>query len=172
MPGLETRVLMQPPDAGVNQDVPQVVLANEWQDINADTRTRQLTSIQEAMVNTRFNDNDAVTSQTIDVSGVSAAWVGLFIESTGTPTDIRIVPLLGFGGTPPRMYDFVEGLWASMMYEDTDTANGILHTYLLPCAGALWLQFRVVATGASAVNYFEVRITVQPFRGNFATAHS
>lgn len=172
MPGLETRVLMQPPDSGADENVPQVVLANEWQDLNQDTRMRHLTDVQEAMVQTRIDDVLDHRSQVIDVHDANAVWVNLSVDSVGAPTDIRFIPAHSYAGEPGGFYDFVEGLWASMMYEDTDTADGIRHTFLLPCGGASFLRFTVVATGAAVAAYFIVRITVQPFRGNFATAHA
>lgn len=170
--GLETRVLMQPPDYGPNIDVPQVIKANMWQDLNQDTRMRQLTSVQEVYATMRIDTTDDYFSTTIDVHEASAVWIGLSVESTGAPTDVTFIPMLSFGGESDFMYEFLEGLWASMVFEDTDTAAGLARTYLLPCGGAYFLCFRVVGTGTNVANYFTVRIVAQPFRGNFASAHS
>ena len=170
---LDTRVLMQPSDDGEFIEIPRVVLANAWQDLNNDTRMRQITSIQELMVPTRIDDLVAHQSSiTMDVHEASAVWIGLSVESTLAPTDIRFTPQFSYGGDSAVFYDFLEGLWASMMFDDTDTAAGILRTYLLPCGGAYFLRFQTIATGANVGNFFDVRIMAQPFRGNFATAHS
>lgn len=121
-------------------------------------------------------DLDVVGTQTVngaalDISGNSAVWVHIRIDSTGAPTDIRVLPQFSLNGADP-WWDFEEGLWASLYWEDTDTANGINKAFLLPCGGQDFLRFRVIGTGIAAGATWEIEINVRGFRGNLAGAHA
>ena len=101
----------------------------------------------------------------------SAMWVYIHIQSANAPTDVRIQAQFQ-DGLGNNWWDFEEGLWASLYWEDTDTAAGIRKVFLLPCGGVWNVRFRVVATGTNAVNTFTVTIRVRNFRGNFGVAHA
>ena len=110
-------------------------------------------------------------SAALDVSGYSAVWVLIDIDSTLAPTHLRVMAQFSEdgGGT---WWDFEEGLWASLGWEDTDTAAGINKVFMLPCGGVDDIRIRVVGTGTDATNFFDVTCYARQFRGNFAAAHA
>jgi len=118
---------------------------------------------------------DAVTtafnSIALDISGEGAIWVLIFVQSVGAPTNIRVLPQFSSDASV-TWWDFEEGLWASLMWEDTDTAAGIHKAYLLPCGGQDLLRFNVVATGTGVGATFTVTIHARAFHGNFGVAHA
>jgi hypothetical protein len=122
------------------------------------------------MASTVFDGTPATeNSNTHDVSEYGALWVHIYIDSTGAPTDVRVLPeFQGVG----HWWDYEEGLWASLMWEDTDTANGIRKAFLLPCGGQDTVRFRVITTGTGPGATFEVSIHVRAFRGNFGVGHA
>jgi len=114
----------------------------------------------------------AVNSDSLDVSEYSALWIQLYVESAGAPTDVRIIPQFSHNNGA-NWFDFVEGYWASLYYEDTATAApGIRHSFLLPCGGQDLVRFRAVTTGAGVGATFTVGIRARAFRGNFGVAHA
>lgn len=116
------------------------------------------------------DDPTEYTSVSQDTDGLSALWVNIEVESTNAPTDVRL--LAQFSYNDVAWGDFEEGLWASLYYEDQDTAAGISDYFLLPCGGIDHVRFRVTASGTDATNYFDVTVRVRGFWGNFETAHS
>jgi len=117
------------------------------------------------------NDPTEYSSQPLDVSGESALWVLIGIESTGTPTNIRIQAQISHDdGT--SWWDFEEGLWASLYWEDTDTATAIQKAYLLPVGGVDMIRIRAIGTGTDANNTFTVIVLARAFRGNLGVAHA
>ncbi len=111
-------------------------------------------------------------SDAYDVSGCTGAAVHIFIDSTGQPTDVRI--LAQFTHDPARVLweDFEEGLWASLFWEDSDTASGIRKAYTLPISGESTLRFRTIGTGTAAGATFRVVVVFRAFRGAYAVAHA
>lgn len=117
------------------------------------------------------DDPTAYNSPAQNVEGWSAVWVLVLIDSTLNPTDIQILAQFSDdAGT--TWWDFVEGLWGSLFWEDTDTASGLRTSWLLPLGGIDHFRIRAVATGSDATNYFNVTVRVRAFRGNFGVAHS
>ena len=111
------------------------------------------------------------TSIAYDISTTTGAWVLIYIDSTNVPTDVRIQAQFSHdGGVTWWCYE--EGLWASLIWEDTDTATGIRLTYLLPCGGQDTLRFRAVGTGTTAANRFTVQVLFRPFRGFYGVGHA
>ena len=110
-------------------------------------------------------------SALMDVAGYSAVWVLIDIDSTLAPTDLRVLAQFSddAGGT---WWDFEEGLFASLYWEDTDTAAGINKTFLLPCGGIDDIRIRIVGTGTDATNFFDCTVLARAFRGNFGVAHA
>lgn len=113
----------------------------------------------------------AYNSDAIDVEGWNALNVLIEVESTLAPTDVRVLAQVSHDGGA-TWWDFEEGLWASLFWEDTDTATAIHKAYLLPLAGHDLVRFRVIATGTDANNRFEVTVLARAFRGPFGVAHA
>ncbi len=117
------------------------------------------------------NDPTFFNSAAIDSDGWSAAWVLINIDSTLAPTDIRVVAQFS-DDVGMTWWDFVEGLWASLYWEDTGTAAGIRRAFLLPLGGIDLFRIRAVATGTNAGNFFDVTVRARSFRGGFGVAHA
>jgi hypothetical protein len=98
-------------------------------------------------------------------------WVLISIDSTLAPTDIRVLAQFSMDAGI-TWFDFEEGLWASLYWEDTDTASGINKCFLLPCGGMDEVRFVVTGTGTDATNYFDVTLRCRQFRGSFGVAHA
>lgn len=131
----------------------------------------------EAAWTTLVNDiriDDAPTfynSAAMDITEYNAVWVLIDIDSTLAPTDLRVLAQYTHdGGT--TWWDFEEGLWASLFWEDTDTASGINKAKLLQCGGVDSIRIRIVGTGTDATNFFDVTVLARAFRGNFGVAHA
>ena len=105
----------------------------------------------------------SATSANMAVDGMRGAWVLLNIDSTLTPTDVRFVPQFSEdGGT--TYYDYLEGVWASMYFEDADTASGITRAFYLPFAGVDDWRMYVVATGTSSSAKFTITVKARAYR--------
>ena len=116
------------------------------------------------------DDPTSFNSAAHDVDGWSAVWLLIDIDSTLTPTHLRVlVQFSDDGGT--TWWDFEEGLWASLGWEDVGTGGGINKAFLLPCSGIDDIRIRVVGTGTNATNYFDVTVKVRAFRGGLV-AHA
>lgn len=127
------------------------------------------TTLMNAQVFNNVTTNANSTAH--DVSDENALWVLIDIDSTLTPTDIRVLPQFS-NDAGTTWWDFEEGFWASLFWEDGDTAGGINKAYLLPCGGQDLVRFRVVAQGTTAANLFTVSIIVRAFFGSFGVAHA
>jgi len=122
--------------------------------------------------NVRIDDDPTFyNSAAFDVSIWSAVWVLIDIDSTLAPTNLRVVAQFS-NDNGVTWWDFEEGLWASLYWEDVDTASGINKAFLLPCGGQDNMRIRVVGTGTDATNYFDVTVKMRGFRGNFGVAHA
>jgi len=110
------------------------------------------------------------TSPAYDISSITGAWVNIFIDSTGAPTNMRV--LVQFSPDGVTWWDFEEGLWASLYWEDTDTASGIRKAFLLPCGGQDKMRFVVTGTGTTGAAYFDFKVSFRPFRGVYGMAHA
>lgn len=85
----------------------------------------------------------------------------LNIDSTNTPTTIQFIPQFSDdGGT--TWYDYVQGIFASMFYEDTDVASGIKECFSGECAGRDF-RLRAVAVGTDGTNTFTVTAKIAFF---------
>ena len=83
----------------------------------------------------------------------------LNVDSTATPTDIQfIVQFSDDGGT--TWWTYKQGLFASLFYEDQDTASGIYECFSGDVAGRT-MRLRAVATGTTAANKFTVTAKVE-----------
>ena len=151
------KVDRQPNLHGVGRSVGLVDVENSW---------------IEAVNSVKLDDDPTFyNSLGYDVTGAVGCQVLIDIDSTLAPTDIRVLAQFSDdGGT--TWWDYEEGLWASLFFEDTDTAAGINKTYTLPVSGHDELRIRLVATGTDATNFFTVTVWLRPFWGQYATAHA
>lgn len=117
------------------------------------------------------DDPTSFNSAAQDSTGMSGAWILISIDSTLAPTDLRILAQWS-NDAGTTWWDFEEGLWASLMWEDTDTAAGILKAFLLPLGGIDTYRIRVIGTGTNAGNFFDVTVLSRLFRGTFGVAHA
>ena len=120
----------------------------------------------------RLDDDPTVyNSAALDVRGYGMVALLVSIDSTLTPTDVRLLPQFSDDdGT--TWWDFEEGLWASLYWDDASTATVIYKAFVLPVAGFDSLRIRAVATGSDATNYFDVTVHARPFTGAFSGAHA
>lgn len=122
--------------------------------------------------NIRIDDDPtAYYSNGMDVTAWSAVWVLIDIDSTLAPTHLRILAQWSYD-SGATWWDFEEGLWASLGWEDTDTAARINKAYLLPCGGIDLIRIGAIGTGTDATNFFDVTVRARQFRGSFVTAHA
>lgn len=82
----------------------------------------------------------------------------LDIDSTLAPTTIQFIPQFS-DDSGTDWFDYKQGLFASLFYEDTDTASGIKECFSGDCAGELF-RLRVVAVGTDGTNLFTVTARV------------
>ena len=143
-------------------------------DLGLDTDTLMLTAPVWATLisNIRIDDDPTSFNSTVlEVTGYNAVWVLIDIDSALAPTHLRVLAQFSDdGGT--TWWDFEEGLWASLGWEDTDTVVGINKAFMLPCGGIELIRFRIIGTGTDATNFFAVTLIARAFRGNFAAAHA
>ena len=117
------------------------------------------------------NDPTFYNSAALDVEGYAMVALLVAIDSTLAPTDVRIVVQFSDdGGT--TWWDYEEGFWASLYWEDTATATEIHKAFVLPVAGFDVMRIRAVATGTNAANYFDVTVKARPFTGAYMGAHA
>lgn len=102
-------------------------------------------------------------SANMSVTEFAGAWVLLDIDSTLAPTDITFTPQFS-DDSGTTYYDFQEGIWASMVFEDTQTASGIKKAFHLPLAGIDDWRISVVTTGTDATNKFTVTVKARAYR--------
>jgi hypothetical protein len=117
------------------------------------------------LINGTVFDDDPTeeNSSAVDVSGYRGMWLELNIDSTLAPTDITFLPqFTDDDGT--TWWDYQEGIWASMVFEDTQTASGIKKVFHLPLAGIDSMRIRVVATGTDGSNFFTVTVKGRAYR--------
>ena len=110
--------------------------------------------------------NNVITTQdsgVINVEGYRRALVLIDIDSTLAPTNITFTPQFTENGGA-TWWDFQEGIWASMVFEDTATASGINKVFKLDISGTDKWQISVVATGTDATNFFTVTVKTRAYR--------
>lgn len=83
----------------------------------------------------------------------------LDIDSTSTPTDLRIeVQFLEV--QTGKWFTYKQGLFASLYYEDADTASGILECFSGDCAGRE-MRLKLTGSGTTSTAYFTVSAAVE-----------
>ena len=109
--------------------------------------------------------DDAPTSANsalVDVSGKNKALVELFIDSTLAPTTVTFTPQFTTDGGNTYS-NYLVGIWASMVFEDTQTAAGLRQTFILDVAGIDQWRMNVVAAGTDATKFFDVTVKTRAF---------
>lgn len=114
--------------------------------------------------NVTFDDDPKeMVSALMDVAGSRGVWVLLEVDSVGAPTDVRFLPQFSNdGGT--TFWDYEEGIWASMYFEDLDAASGLKKAYHLPLGGVDSWRVRVVCTGTDETRKFVVTVRARAYR--------
>ena len=83
----------------------------------------------------------------------------LFIDSTGAPTDIHI-KVQFLNPNDGQWYYYKQGLFASLYWEDTDTASGIRECFSGDCVGRA-MRISVTGGDASSAAYWTVTSDVE-----------
>lgn len=120
--------------------------------------------------NVRMDTTTIRNSAVFDVEDWAGMWVDVYVDSTLTPTNLRLIAQFGDG--TGNWQDFLEGFWSTVYWEDQDTAGGIYESLNLPCGGRRNVRFRLVSTGSDALNYFDVTVKVRPYRPAMSMAHA
>ncbi len=122
-------------------------------------------SIWTTMIDGTVFDADPTeeNSAALSVSGYRGMWLELDIDSLLAPADITFLPQFT-DDSGVTWWDYQEGIWASMVFEDTQTASGIKKIFHLPLAGIDSMRIRVVATGTDGTNSFTVTVLARAYR--------
>lgn len=113
------------------------------------------TAITAILASTQLDDNPtSVNSDSLDVSLCREILCYLTMDSTLAPTTLQwIAQFSDDGGT--TWYNFLQGIWAAMFFEDTEVASGVTYCFSCPAVGRLF-RLRAVAVGSDATNFFTV----------------
>lgn len=105
------------------------------------------------------DDPTSYNSATIEADLWQNFLLYLDIDSTLSPTTLQvIVQFSDDGGT--TWYSYFQDLFASLFYEDTDTASGITECFSGQVQGRD-MRVRIVGVGTDATNYFDVTAKVE-----------
>lgn len=106
-----------------------------------------------------INNTTEQLSDGIDCPGYRHFGLFLAIDSTGSPTTLQIkVEFLDrWSG---KWFTHKQGLFASLYYEDTDTASGIYEVFQGMCAGRS-VRITLTGVGTSAQAYFTVSASIE-----------
>lgn len=104
-------------------------------------------------------DQAAANPQGFDCGSWNAFELYLDIQSTSNPTNIEFfVEFSPDGGT--TWFHYAVGLFASLVYDDVVTANGLLQVFRGQIVGNKW-RVRIVATGTTDTLLFTTSVKVQ-----------
>ena len=107
-----------------------------------------------------FDDTQAdFNSITVDCSHFREFILYLGMVSAGTPTTIQFIPQFSDdGGT--TFFNYLQGIWASMFFEDTVMTSAIGRAFDGKVVGRLF-RLRIEAVGTTAVNTFTASADVE-----------
>ncbi|GAH00251.1 unnamed protein product [marine sediment metagenome] len=108
------------------------------------------------------DDPTSMNSAPITVTGLNKVWVLLDIDSTSNPTTITFTPQYTDDGGN-TYYDFQQGIWASMIFEDTATAAGIKKAFILDMAGIDMWRMSITTAGTDASKKFTVTVKTRGY---------
>lgn len=104
------------------------------------------------------NDTVPRLSDGIECAPFRKFGIYIYIDSTTTPTDLHIeVEFLD--RWTGKWYTHKQGLFASLYYEDTDTASGIYECFTGDVLGRA-MRVKLTGSGTTSVAYFTVSIGV------------
>jgi len=109
--------------------------------------------------------NDVLTtyiSRLVGTKGFSRFALFVYLDSTAAPTDIRIQPVFTSGRQDPY-FEYRQGPFAALFYEDADTAAGLADVLTGDVAGD-FLGVRIVATGTTSSARFRATVRLQLFK--------
>jgi len=105
------------------------------------------------------DDPSTVYTDSLEVAAFRRFTLYLDIDSTGTPTDLRIeIQFLEPQGS--RWHTYKQGPFASLYWEDTDTASGIQECFSGECTGRVF-RLKLTCSGGSSSDYFTVSAAVE-----------
>lgn len=105
------------------------------------------------------DDPTYYNSAALDCSGFRNFLLYLSVDSTGAPTTVQfLVQFSDDGGT--TWWTYKQGPFASLFYEDGDTATQINECFSGECAGRL-MRIRAVAVGTDGSKKFLVSAKVE-----------
>ncbi len=109
---------------------------------------------------TRLNDDPtSINSAEFAIQHFTEALVYLTMQASGTPTTLQfIAQFTSDGGIV--WYDYLQGIWASMFFEDTILATKRTEVYRLPLTGSRG-RIRAIAVGSDGNNFFDVAIRLE-----------
>lgn len=143
-----------------NVDLASAIPAGENLIGDVEIRPNRSSSLTTLIDGTVFDDDPtSENSSNVDTDNFRKFTLYLNVDSTDTPTTVQfIVQFSDDGGT--TYYDYKQGLFASLYYEDADTASGITECFSGDCAGRDF-RLRVVAVGTDATHKFTVTAKVE-----------
>lgn len=110
--------------------------------------------------NVTFNDVlTSLNSEGVVCSGFREFLLYLTMVSANTPTRIQFIPQFS-NDVGVTWFSYLQGPWASMMFEDTVMATQITECY----SGAVLasrFRLRTVATGSTSTNTFRITAAVE-----------
>jgi hypothetical protein len=105
------------------------------------------------------DDPTSYNSDALDCSGFRHFLLYLKVDSTAAPTTVQfLVQFSDDGGTTWWTYKL--GPFASLYYEDADTATAVNECFSGDCAGRL-MRIRAVGTGTDGSNKFTITAKVE-----------
>jgi len=107
----------------------------------------------------RVHNTTERISKPIQTSPYRKFHLYLDIDSTSTPTDLR-VKVQFRNPNDEKWYTYKQGPFASLYWEDQDTASGIQESFSGDCAGR---EMRLTLTGSGTTSsaYFDVSAYVE-----------
>ena len=85
--------------------------------------------------------------------------LSLDIDSTSTPTTLQVQVQFANSITG-KWHTYKQGLFASLFWEDADTASGIAECFKGPCDGRLF-RIKLIGAGVTGAAYFTVSASVE-----------
>lgn len=85
--------------------------------------------------------------------------LSLDIDSTSTPTDLRI-EVLFLEEQTGKWFTYKQGFFASLYYEDTDVASGVQECFSGDCSGRA-MRIKLTGSGTTSSAFFTVSAAVE-----------
>ncbi|MBI2869391.1 MAG: hypothetical protein HYX96_06165 [Chloroflexi bacterium] len=105
------------------------------------------------------NNTTPRQSEAVDCAAFRRFLLYLGIDSTSTPTDVRI-EVQFLDRWTGAWHTYKQGPFASMYFEDQDTASGVYECFEGECMGRA-LRLKVTGSGTSGSAYFDISAAVE-----------